>query len=937
MNDAPLTNESGAAFVSVLHDQLSESEAPARDRRRSDGWLREMLGRLNALIEQCEPTPSQPSGTYVHALHLRATVCSRLLRLADADTPGDPDADALAEQGLRDATTAMRITRDLALQGHAVGRLSLGAHLHRLCVVVEFHPRPGRALAAQAEAAFADCIQLIGPEDSTIVPTGARLGSAFARAALAMCRESDDGYEELNAADLANADELIAASGRWADFAMARLRDPGRPTQADTFESLAACTWNRVMAAYASWSGLIGRTPRLFDLVSQAWSQLAVLEALDLEIADSEGGRYAEMRDMMVVCVIRSLGPVVASLSPFGDDALGNPPDLGAATSLRRIIHHLSEAVWPRVGSAEGVATRMSSPPSADDLHESLRAALDTLEVRCLGAILREQMEQIALLAQHEGDLEQIFGAVYMRTIQLFMQIPPTPTIAHLSVSVDWIRLAAGEPGALSTVEQELEELATKGQPQDDLSATIAAVAQVLNHGPVTDSDWLSRIEVAVRDHCLPLAERDLASGSKYAWFALTFALTYSERLSHSNVLALLDVVVVASRRLADLGEPRPVLELIRADLLVRLSASDETMLEPLGQAANAVLAYVDAGRSLADDPLLFDGSALVRTLRYAGLAAAARDLADPPRSKAAPEGSPDCVERLRAMAADPAVEAFDQRMATAFATELIALGSLARGNNDVNLFGDPDDLVATMPILYLARLLGSEGDPHDTRARVDRAIDNIIWSTAQHDYVTPVICAQLELLTQAESVRRLGLSGSQLITIGQLVRDKLNGCDADAANLALRVARNLMPLRHSPEWSTQFESLAEDIAERFLPTALDTAASEPAVVEFMFARAGAALNFGAMSAAEYEQRIRVALAAHIVAVARDDLDMAARSASLVAEIFRYLGAPAEARRWYGAYDEWRVLGGLRDERFAQLRDAIKADREQLGSDDLAE
>jgi hypothetical protein len=101
-----------------------------------------------------------------------------------------------------------------------------------------------------------------------------------------------------------------------------------------------------------------------------------------------------------------------------------------------------------------------------------------------------------------------------------------------------------------------------------------------------------------------------------------------------------------------------------------------------------------------------------------------------------------------------------------------------------------------------------------------------------------------------------------------------------------------------------------------------------------MWMRASAALNMGAVTRVEYERRCRLAVGAHLLAVARGDLDLATKTAYTVAEFFRCTGDVTAARRWYSAYDEWRLAGGVADARFADLRAAIANDRRMLDGSD---
>jgi hypothetical protein len=146
-------------------------------------------------------------------------------------------------------------------------------------------------------------------------------------------------------------------------------------------------------------------------------------------------------------------------------------------------------------------------------------------------------------------------------------------------------------------------------------------------------------------------------------------AISEPERLSHDTTHRLLDLAADAATRFAELGERRPVLEMIRADLLCILTNSDPAWFAALRTAATAVVEHASEPGLGPEDGPLFDNRDLARALRYVGSAdifAATQD--------ASGLGVDIAIERLTAVAQDRASDPDIRRLSETFAAELAAL-----------------------------------------------------------------------------------------------------------------------------------------------------------------------------------------------------------------------------------------------------------------------
>lgn len=175
------SDDPDTSFLNELNERLcNEFDAGVHTDPTAATWLLDAHRRIDEVIEKAQTSEPLSSPTLVRGRHLRAAVCSRLLRICTS-----PDEkQALAEQGLDDETEAMRILRELVLQGHAEWRPVLADVIHRTLVLVELHPQLSFALATRAESIFASSLRLFGPQEPSVVSTAARLASTFGRAAL---------------------------------------------------------------------------------------------------------------------------------------------------------------------------------------------------------------------------------------------------------------------------------------------------------------------------------------------------------------------------------------------------------------------------------------------------------------------------------------------------------------------------------------------------------------------------------------------------------------------------------------------------------------------------------------------------------------------------------------------------------------------------------
>lgn len=914
------SDDPDTSFLNELNERLcNEFDAGVHTDPTAATWLLDAHRRIDEVIEKAQTSEPLSSPTLVRGRHLRAAVCSRLLRICTS-----PDEkQALAEQGLDDETEAMRILRELVLQGHAEWRPVLADVIHRTLVLVELHPQLSFALATRAESIFASSLRLFGPQEPSVVSTAARLASTFGRAALALADDAEACKE---------AGEAVLGSLRWTQVAVDRLATTPHATQGDTASELMVCLWNSLMAANAVWIEVPDDAYRVLELASKRWEQLA-------ELAEAPAGRSLsdasldEVRGMLIAVIIQRLSATEDALTP----ADGETPDLAGITLLRRLLHVLPESLWSRNDRAEEIERRLEGGIHHRDIQKALQAGLDSFEIRCLTGLTR------ALGSWCVNDPERAVaagddGAIGSWILMLTLRMTPTPPVGHLSVAIQKLNRGSGAPNVpLAVIEQDLATYLPGGEASDAgamplevamTAATIDAVLQVMIDTADTDQ-WLARVEAAVRNHCMPLAEHQLIEAIQYAWYALMYATDEPERLSHDATHRLLDLATDAAVRFAELGERRPVLEMVRAELLFILTNSDAAWLAALGTAATAVVEHAsDPGLGPEDGPL-FDNRDLAQALRYVGITDIYSEMQD-----ASALGVDIAIVRLTALAQDRASDPDIRRLSETFAAELAAVRARVRGAP-----GSADSgprLATVRPMLYLLECLEVEDESfeHDQHL-INGALERQLGNMSRLRGLTRDAADHLEVLTRPWAARRLGLDDAQLLRLGRLVRDIVDHTDPRAADLALQVAVNLASQLTRPESHEDYSALAEDVGERFLACALTDPHATEAAGEFMWMRACAALNMGAVTGVEYERRCHLAVGAHLLAVARSDIDLAAQTAYTVAEFFRCARDAAAARRWYSAYDEWRLAGGLADASFVELRAAIAKDRRMLDASEF--
>ncbi len=650
---------------------------------------------------------------------------------------------------------------------------------------------------------------------------------------------------------------------------------------------LMACLWNSLMAANAVWTERLDDAYRVLELASTRWEQLAALAATPAGASLSDVSQD-EIRRMLIAVIIQRLSATEDALTPAGEET----PDLSGLTRLRRLLHMLPASLWPRNDRAEAIQRRLGGVRPDWDIERGLQTGLDSLEIRCLTNLALElitspndELERAAIAGEPEA-----FGS---SIVTLMLLITPTPQLGHLSVAIEQLNRASGAPNTpLAVIEQELTthltHVETGGADAQRSEAartaeTLDAVLQIMIDPADTDQR-LARVDAAIRDHCMPMAESRLIPAIQNAWYALTFAIGEPQRLSYDATRHLLDLATDAAARFAELGERRPVLELIRADLLFILTNSDHAWFAALGTAATAVVEHASDNGLRPADAELFDRHAVARALRYAGVADLYSEQQD-----ASSLNVDAAIDRLAAIAQDRTSDASVRRLSETFAAELAAVRAWDRGAPASDDSGTR--LANLRPNLYLFGCLDTDDESFERdQKRINRAFETQLNTMSRVKGLTRDAAHHLEVFTRPWAARRLGLDDAQLLRLGRLVWDVVDHADPEAADLALQVAVNLSGLLGRPESREQYAVLAEDIGERFLACALTRPPTAEAAGAFMSMRASAALNIVAVPDAKYQQRCGLAVAAHLLAVARNNVDLAAQTAYTVAELLPLQG-----------------------------------------------
>jgi hypothetical protein len=877
-----------------IHRVLDESGPPqgAEDR--------DAVQLLQVLVAELDRHSETAEGfDLARALLARSVAHSRLI-LGSVSLEA---ASAEAELAAADAVAAQSIFRDLALQGSPVAKLMLGASAQRLATIFQWRPDKTLALAAAVEADLAEYTSLVADVAGI---------SACARLAWGLASMADDSANDVQRA--------AAACQHWTDKAYELLQAAWASGSAADGGELAETIGVSTIAALRSWDSAVD-PQRFVSLVNRRQAQLEDARRQIAGGISEEAAASAEPR------IGQAIVGACGQMLPSPD---GSPGDQGGRVTplqFRHFIHQLSPAFWDREASAAEVLAGLES--DADDPGASVQAHLDRIETTLVAAALEDMGTDLPGLAktlsEEDGVTEVLFNLA---------AIGPLPSPGHLAVAA-----ARVEGGSATELEPDASRLlgsiecvriGSETLEIHDISS-LFLLAMQLEAGEWTDLPLLrTEIRRLLERACLPLMRLDPSRGDLLVGLLFLSMATAANNWRSEDLRQALDWIGKFKEVLENGGVSAPVLELTEAELAFRLAARDVDAYPLAHRAASAFVRRFEADPSRVGDgalgPLPF--VAALRILAISELVGVRLDL-----MAASEEGGEWAKARLREMAQDPEVEDGVRDRAGQYLAE-VELEERVSANE----FGEmltlewDDELLEIRSIGFLVGFLQADEsvaaavDPERVRRASAVAIEQI--------RILGVIGARegsyLPLLTEESARARMGMGSADALELGRAAAAALDPGQADAAAIALEVVLNLGDIGDDPASEAGFRELAEGVAERFLPVVLEDPSSYRVVPRFLISIASFALNLGSLRPEEFHHRLRTSLAAHLLAVARDDRDGAALAAYMSAELSRPIGQLEQAERWMAVYDSWRSRGGLEDQVFEQDREAIESDRQRL-------
>lgn len=879
-----------------IYVRLGETQPP---RGAEDEAIVAELQTMLAELDQFAGTAKGMDRTQM--LHTRSIVHSRLIE--GSATPAD--AAAHAEHGTEDALEAFASLRDFAFRGNTTAKSLLGGSAQRLTVLFQWRPDKTPELAAAVEEAMEEYLQLVAPQPIAV--------SACARLAT--------GLAQMVRGEVGNTLETAAACQRWADQAHALWEElpPGRPEPDPTGEVM-EMLGNCAVVAFVC-RQVMRNNEVFFRLITRRYEQLeAVLKTIEPGV-ENLLSTAAAVKETFEAVVFEACTAMIDTLSEDEDDAWLR------AVAMRTLIHLLPEDLWDReVDIEQLLGQEAGERPAASEL----QFFLDRLEAVLIGAALSGFVRDIAAKAEIEDPAELPLPGLWAALAVMH----PRPTLSYLTAAVT---LGSGEPpdrveaemrevlDQLAEVEADPEQLAGLG------SVGISAAIWQMHRREWPDPESL-RTEVwnLLERHCIPVLRLNGQVGSRMVAFVFLSAAEIATDWDPADLRVALGWFDDAEKLLD--GEPAegPVLDLARAEVAFALASRDHRVYLIAHAAARAVVDHIDAGPDLPDDGTAYGFDVAVRALRLLG--ASEQVLRQLKWLEPEEDGIELAIRRLGELAEDPRADGSNRALARRRLAEMEAL-RMVHGTDHSQISSlEWESLLHTRSVLLLLGLLQADDeviagfDPD----LIQRALMRTIEQARELGTVGATEGAYLEALAGDDARTRLGISPSQSIALARVSAEVLDPSDPGAAAIALAIVVHLGSLFHDRTVETDYRELAEDIAERFLPTVVCDLPEGTLLSHFLRVMANLTHHLGATRPAEDLQRLGVAMAAHLLAVRSGDIDLAGITAYTASEGFRLSHMFEDAEAWFALHDEWRAAGALADPRYLEFREAIEYDRWQL-------
>ena len=891
-----------------------------------DPRIRVLRAELAWLDGHLKDTALHPEATSAYLLLIRTRL---RLRLLEADLPEATQASE-ARQAFADALASANISRKCALEGLAAARQILGDALLSLSAILANYPDLGSIHVNSAADLVARSASYLDATSTHEVAVYSRVAAAYAAAA-----RSESGAPETR---VTAASELAAESLRWTQNAVERHEARRGEVASTVFEEVAwAVVHSFRAAAVSATPDLAEDATELFDTAAHAWMQLKSLTPP----AEPEAAKIAREAHVVITTQLsNAISDLVWRAVKLLPSANSGQDDVDSLRSLRSCLHRLPAEMWHADTDADGVTKRVTSRDFAPE--SSLADLFDAIELRTVAMVVADALNWIPGDSSesppppelvYERDLPGLVRAVlYVRALDppvrpgylqaivtgedvltLATTLAPDPDVAQSpTVDTDTADTAAHAPTA-----EELHERAQATSWRRTISVLLSQ-----EHG----WNWFERVTATLRDSDdIALGwDGDLAAIARGMWLILTTAAETFGATSRSAAQAVLDETDAARSRLRALGEEGPALEGVRASLLWAMGSDEPAVLRQVDAACRTALDYLDEGGSeYVVEILRANEPSLVWYRAKSALAEHDRLDSSPEHVAAASASLRSAIARLGPLE-EPISHAGTLASDLRIHAHCLGLDIAPPTRADWIATVDLD------PLQFLSYLLRFPGATNAVRGTdvVELAVERLLSVRAplgaKH---VPVLRA---LVVASGDGGALGLTATQRLAIARSALERLDPEDGQAAVGAMYIAVGLGDLAHDPVHAIQQSALMESFAERFLDRALADGHGSQPVVLFMLERAGAALNFGSVRAIERWSRERLAFAAHLLALSHDDLDLAAWSAIVIAELLRVSGAPQDAINWYAIYDEWIAKGALAGREFDDQRAAAAWDRAVL-------
>jgi|GEM_PF-5913327 len=869
-----------------------------------------LSGLIEELDEIVAATEDLPQAL---PLYLRSAARSRLMSAIE-----DPrEAAEAAESASDDCLAAIAIAREGLLRGDLETRQMLGDCVQRLATVLYWRPDRSLSHLKAVEEQLTDYLNLVASDGPAAI--------AAARLAAAMAGMVDEGA---GSGDPSAARRTVRACQNWTDRAFEILEGLPPRSRAPAAPDVAGALGGSLMIAFEEESAPL-EAHDFFELAPRRLRQFESLR--DRFAAHGSAERWSRQEEVLTTAVMRAADRMMTALAePLA-------PEAGYAVQvlIRSFIHRLPATSWDRTGTAREVLERKAR--FHEDEEATLQGYLDSLELTLLRSSFVTLRSSIADSRSDEETGPEAMEENVAVAIFALATTTPEASPAYIAGALH----SSGHERPLPEREVEIAELlaemrenaAANGLDPSLLPFYVSSTLMAWSTSPAEEVGALvDEIDRLVKRVCLPVARRDLTQGSRVASWLITRLTELETAWPRADEEALLRLLDETERKLGELGETGPVLALGRAQLALNRVHKAEGSYDEVSEAADALLRYVDDHPELPDDSTAYHHEALVRIIRLAAVAAlGARDDAgttEPPGGEV-----DDLVTRLLTISGDPEVDRDSRKAAARHVAEINAL-RMAMATSAADFSPSTwTEIVENQPFAYLLGMVraGESGiDSKPDPTLVKRAIAAVLARRHGFSGVQPDGVRHLEALTRPAIRSQLKINGDDAIAVGRRVAKMLDETSPEAANLAFLTTLNLAGLALDSAVGSEYRQLFEEVAERFMVTALRSPGEAPLTAQFMTMASTLSLNFGAVRETEFSHRLRVALGAHLLAVKDGDLDLAARSAYTTAEIYRVRGQLSEASGWFEVYDYWRASGALSDPSHRRLTEGIELDRDQL-------